>query len=65
MKLKKWQRVGLTWALWMFAFMNIVLPLVKKEEITFKQTIKGNAEIITEDLRLIERFIYTLTQAFQ
>ena len=35
------------------------------KEITFKQNIKGSAEIITDDLRLIERFIYTLTQAFQ
>ncbi len=35
------------------------------KELTFKQNINGNAEIITEDLRLIERFIYTLTQAFQ
>jgi multidrug resistance efflux pump len=34
------------------------------EEITFKQNIDGNAEIITEDLRLIERFVYTLTKAF-
>ena len=35
------------------------------KEISFKQNIKGTAEIITEDLRLIERFVYTLTQAFQ
>ncbi|WP_077399134.1 HlyD family efflux transporter periplasmic adaptor subunit [Cellulophaga omnivescoria] len=34
------------------------------KEITFKQKIDGNAEIITEDLRLIERFVYTLTKAF-
>ena len=41
MKLKKWQKVGLSWAVWMFAFMNIVLPLVKKQEITFKQIAIG------------------------
>lgn len=34
------------------------------KEITFKQNISGSAEIITEDLRLIERFVYTLTKAF-
>jgi hypothetical protein len=34
-------------------------------EITFKQNIEGNAEIITDDLRLIERFIYTLIKAFR
>ena len=34
------------------------------KELTFNQNINGNAEIITEDLRLIERFIYTLTKAF-
>jgi multidrug resistance efflux pump len=35
------------------------------KEITFKQNINGNAEIITDNLRLIERFVYTLTKAFQ
>ena len=34
------------------------------KEITFNQNIEGNAGIITEDLRLIERFVYTLTKAF-
>ncbi len=34
------------------------------KEITFKQNINGNADIITDDLRLIERFVYTLTKAF-
>jgi hypothetical protein len=28
------------------------------KEIDFKQEMRGNAEIITEDLRLIERFFY-------
>ena len=41
MKLKKWQKVGLIWALWMFAFMNIAFPLIKGEEITFKQIAIG------------------------
>lgn len=34
------------------------------KEISFKQDISGNADIITDDLRLIERFVYTLTKAF-
>ena len=34
------------------------------KEITFKQNIGGRAEIITDNLRLIERFVYTLTKAF-
>ena len=41
MKLKKWQKVGFGWAIGMFTFMNIVLPLVKREEITFKQILIG------------------------
>lgn len=35
------------------------------KQVTFKQNINGDAEIITEDLRLIERFIYTITSAFK
>ncbi|MFL0139790.1 HlyD family secretion protein, partial [Tenacibaculum maritimum] len=35
------------------------------KEITFKQNINGSADIITEDLRMIERFVYTLTKAFR
>ena len=35
------------------------------KELTFRQNINGSAEIITEDLRLIERFIYTLTKSFR
>ena len=34
------------------------------KEITFKQEMTGIAEIITEDLRLIERFFYQLKQIF-
>ncbi len=45
--------------------LNQGLKTTFNKEITFKQNIKGSAEIITDDLRLIERFIYTLTQAFQ
>ncbi|MFT4665067.1 MAG: hypothetical protein ACI8YQ_004836 [Polaribacter sp.] len=36
-----------------------------KKEIKFKQEMKGSAEIITEDLRLIERFFYQLKEVFQ
>jgi len=36
-----------------------------KKEIVFKQEMTGVAEIITEDLRLIERFFYQLKQIFE
>lgn len=35
-----------------------------KKEIEFKQEMKGKAEIITEDLRLLERFFYRLRRIF-
>ena len=35
-----------------------------KKEIAFKQEMSGSAEIITEDLRLIERFFYQLKNIF-
>jgi multidrug resistance efflux pump len=35
-----------------------------KKEIEFKQEMQGNAEIITEDLRLIERFFYQIRNIF-
>jgi len=35
-----------------------------KNEIDFKQEMRGTAEIITEDLRLIERFFYQLRKVF-
>lgn len=41
MKLKRWHKVSLSWAVWMFAFMNIAFPLIKGEEITFKQIAIG------------------------
>ena len=31
-----------------------------EREIKFKQEMKGTAEIVTEDLRLIERFFYQI-----
>ncbi len=34
------------------------------KEIAFKQEMSGSAEIITEDLRLIERFFYQLKNIF-
>lgn len=36
-----------------------------KKEIEFKQEMAGSAEIITEDLRLIERFFYQLKNIFK
>lgn len=36
-----------------------------KKSITFKQEMRGSAEIITEDLRLIERFFYQLKDVFK
>lgn len=45
-------------------FVDVELPkkLITsyKKEIDFKQEMRGTAEIITEDLRLIERFFYQL-----
>ncbi len=35
------------------------------KEIQFKQEMRGVAEIITEDLRLLERFFYQLKEAFE
>lgn len=35
------------------------------KKIPFTQNINGAADIITEDLRMIERFVYTLTKAFK
>lgn len=35
------------------------------KEIEFKQEMRGTAEIITEDLRLIERFFYQFKEAFK
>ena len=36
-----------------------------QKEIPFKQEMKANAEIITEDLRLIERFFYQFRNIFK
>ncbi len=36
-----------------------------QKEIEFRQEMRGNAEIITEDLRLMERFFYQLTQVLK
>ena len=35
------------------------------KKIDFKQEMRGTAEIITEDLRLIERFFYQFRKAFK
>ncbi|WP_271406649.1 hypothetical protein [Tenacibaculum soleae] len=37
MKLKKWQKVGLSWG--MFIIMTFVWPLIDGEEITLKRTL--------------------------
>lgn len=39
--MKKWQKVGLSWALWMFIFMTFIWPLIDGEEITLKKTLIG------------------------
>jgi multidrug resistance efflux pump len=50
-------------------YVDVVLPetLITSynKEIDFKQEMTGKAEIITEDLRLIERFFYRLRGIFQ
>ena len=51
-----------------FYTINVSLPkkLITSynKEIEFKQEMRGTAEIITEDLRLIQRFFYQLNKAF-
>ena len=51
-----------------FYLVNVSLPLKLitsyDKEIPFKQEMKGAAEIITEDLRLMERFFYQLRHVF-
>jgi hypothetical protein len=44
-------------------FPNYIQP--DKKEIEFRQEMQGIAEIITEDLRLIERFFYQLKDVFK
>lgn len=39
MKLKKWQKVGLSWGMFMFVIMTFVWPLIDGEEITLKRTL--------------------------
>ncbi|MFH7000937.1 HlyD family secretion protein [Flavobacterium bizetiae] len=49
--------------------LDIVLPnelrTSYKREILFQQEMKGNAEIVTEDLRLMERFFYQFKSIFE
>jgi len=51
-----------------FYLINVALPnrLVTSynQEIEFKQEMRGTAEIITEDLRLLERFFYQFKELF-
>lgn len=48
---------------------NVTLPkqliTSHKKEINFQQEMKGSADIVTEDLRLIERFFYKLRNIFK
>lgn len=39
--MKKWQKLGLTWAMWMFVTMTFIWPLINGEEITVKSVIIG------------------------
>ena len=32
--MKKWHKVGLGWAIWMFVFMTFIWPIILGEEIT-------------------------------
>ncbi|MFV0572969.1 MAG: HlyD family secretion protein [Xanthomarina gelatinilytica] len=52
-----------------FYYIDVELPkkLITSynKEIDFKQEMRGSAEIITEDLRLIERFFYQLKDVFK
>lgn len=41
MKLKRWQKNSLSWALWMFIIMSFFWPWVDGEEITLKKTLIG------------------------
>ncbi|MCD0472587.1 HlyD family secretion protein, partial [Flavobacterium sp. JAS] len=36
-----------------------------KKQIVFQQEMKGSAEIVTEDLRLIERILYQFKNIFE
>ena len=49
--------------------MDVVLPqnmmTSYKKEIPFQQEMKGSAEIITEDLRLLERILYQFRDVFK
>ncbi|MGB1042162.1 MAG: hypothetical protein ACPGU6_02115 [Tenacibaculum sp.] len=39
--MKKWQKVGLMWAIWMFVIMTFIWPLIKGEEITLQSILIG------------------------
>lgn len=39
MKLKKWQKAGLSWGTFMFVIMTFVWPYFDGEEITLKKTL--------------------------
>ncbi|MFW0736442.1 hypothetical protein [Flavobacterium sp. T12S277] len=49
--------------------MDVALPngleISYKKKIIFQQEMKGNAEIVTEDLRLIERILYQFKSIFE
>ncbi|WP_179376773.1 HlyD family secretion protein [Winogradskyella wichelsiae] len=52
-----------------FYLVTVILPSTLitsyKKEITFRHEMRGSAEIITEDLRLMERFFYQLKNVFK
>jgi len=52
-----------------FYFVDVILPndlvTTYNKELIFKQEMIGSAEIITEDLRLIERFFYQFKEVFK
>jgi len=44
---------------------SLVIVSNYKKEIDFKQEMRGTATIVTEDLRLTERFFYQLKGVFK
>ena len=52
-----------------FYKVNVIIPSELEtsfgKEIVFKQEMQGTAEIITEDLRLIERLLYQFRHVFR
>ena len=46
-------------------FTNISAQKASSKQITFQQEMSGTADIVTEDLRLIERLLYQFRDIFR